>query len=249
MSETPAKSVDLRDLNRLGWFNGNEIYPGFPISADDVVLDAGCGDGGYSLFAGRLGAHVIFSDILPEKMAKVEAALRQTPAREVTPIRTESQLFPLPDATVTRVICTEVLEHVEDPKLFFSELVRVAKPGALFVISVPHPASEAIQKVVAPPQYFQPPNHVRVFTEEAIAQLARDAGLIVERHDVSGFYGAIRLTLFWMSYANLVTDKDPVLKAWDETWRLILDNKDKAQFISRLDQALPSSQILIARKP
>lgn len=248
-NDAPKIDVGLTDLWMSGWFRGNELYSGFPITADDVVLDAGCGDGGYAAFAGRQGAHVMFCDILPDKVAKTEAQLRQTSARAIEPIVMTSERFPLADATATRVICLEVLEHVDDPALFLSELVRIAKPGALFAISVPHPASEAIQKVVAP-EHFVHPFHVRVISPEALEEMARNAGLMIERHGAFGFYGAVQLALYrFIDVDHAQRHQHPIIKAWDETWRLALNAHDGPQIKAKLDQALPSSHVIIARKP
>jgi ubiquinone/menaquinone biosynthesis C-methylase UbiE len=45
--------------------------------------------------------------------------------------------LPLKDATSQVTIALDVLEHVEDDKLAFSELMRITKPGGIIIINVP----------------------------------------------------------------------------------------------------------------
>lgn len=45
--------------------------------------------------------------------------------------------IPRKDSTYDLVICSELLEHVYDPKLVLSEIARVLKPGATALITVP----------------------------------------------------------------------------------------------------------------
>ena len=44
----------------------------------------------------------------------------------------------LPDATYDTVVCTQVLQHLPEPKDALSEIARVLKPGGCAILSVPH---------------------------------------------------------------------------------------------------------------
>jgi 2-polyprenyl-3-methyl-5-hydroxy-6-metoxy-1,4-benzoquinol methylase len=44
----------------------------------------------------------------------------------------------LPAASFDRVICTEVLEHTEDPRAVLAEIRRLVRPGGVAVITVPN---------------------------------------------------------------------------------------------------------------
>jgi SAM-dependent methyltransferase len=46
--------------------------------------------------------------------------------------------LPIPPNTIDHVICSEVLEHVEDDQAAIAELARVLRPGGLVLITVPH---------------------------------------------------------------------------------------------------------------
>ena len=45
--------------------------------------------------------------------------------------------LPYDSGTYDLVLCTDVLEHLEDPRLVAAELVRICRPGGLVAIVVP----------------------------------------------------------------------------------------------------------------
>ena len=141
------------------------------------------------------GARIIIADIDAEKIARTRERLADTPARELECLVSDCDPLPLADATATRVVSTEVIEHVDDPRQFLAELVRVGQPGALYLLSVPHPTSEDLQKDFAADEYFRKPNHIRVLGEQ-FAALVREAGLEILSHSRYGFYWSLWM-LFW----------------------------------------------------
>ena len=98
-------------------------------SAGGPMLDAGCGTGLnlQGLPAGSTGL-----DLNPRNLAMV---------RERLPLHTavegDLEAMPFADASFATVICTEVLEHVPDPRLALREIRRVLKPGGVLIGSVP----------------------------------------------------------------------------------------------------------------
>ncbi|MES2819195.1 MAG: class I SAM-dependent methyltransferase [Pseudomonadota bacterium] len=253
VSEAPALPDDptLTDAYLSGWFrrDSGELFEGFPIDAADSVLDIGCGDGPFATFCAERGAEVIFADIDAEKVAAVEAMLKQSPARAVLPLVTDANPIPLPDARVNKVIAMEVLEHVQDPAQFMRELVRVAKPGAQFLITVPDPLGESVQKKLAPDAYFEHPNHIRVFQRDEFEQLILDAGLVIEKRADYGFYWSIWWFFFWACKQDLSPPWHPLLESWTRTWNMLLSTPDGPRIKKALDEAMPKSQAIIARKP
>lgn len=252
----PAAKVDpymlgLQDAVLSGWFNQqtNELFKGFEIRADDIVLDVGCGDGGNVHFCGMRGARIIIADIDAAKVEATRQRLSDTPAREVECVVSDCNPLPLSDGIATRVVSTEVIEHVEDPAQFLSELVRVGKPGALYLLSVPHPSSENLQKDIASPEYFQKPNHIRIISEDQFKQMVTDAGLEVISHDQYGFYWSLWMMLFWEAKVDFGNPDHPLLNHWADTWQAILSSPRGAQIKQALDAVVAKSQVIIARKP
>src|SRR5690606_7366173 len=112
-------------------------FQGFPVTAEDVVVDVGCGGGGASMFCARQGAHVVFCDIEPDNVESLTERIRQTSARAFQGLITDCCPLPLESGFASRVISMEMLEHVEDPAAVLAELVRIGQPGALYLIAVP----------------------------------------------------------------------------------------------------------------
>ncbi|MEO4048038.1 class I SAM-dependent methyltransferase [Pseudomonas sp. CAU 1711] len=241
----------LVDASLSGWFKEEtgELLEGFPVSADDHVLDVGCGDGTFIGFCAKLGAEVTFADIDSEKIATVSSRLEQFNARGVHGLVSDADPLPLPDAYADKIIAMEVMEHVDSPSSFIHELVRVGKPGALYLLSVPDATSELVQKHLAPPGHFEKPNHINVFSRAEFEQLIVDAGLIIEKHAYYGFYWSIFWAFFWTCDQDLSPPWHPLLESWARTWDMLLKMRDGPRIKKALDEAMPKSQAIIARKP
>lgn len=256
-SVTPAAANDLAqdagflDARMSGWFNdaSGELLQGFPILAQDHVLDVGCGDGLCIHFCANQGAEVSLVDIDTHKVQQLQEKLRHSPARAVHALSSDANPLPLPSAFFDKIINTEVLEHVDDPAQFLRELVRVGKPGALYLLAVPHSASEGVQKLLAPAVHFEKPNHIRIFTPESFTTLVQDAGLKIERTMNYGFFASVFWAFFWTCDQDLDAPRHPLLQSWEQTWKMMLSMRDGPRIQQALDAMLPKSQVIIARKP
>src|SRR4051812_4042082 len=152
------------------------LFAGLKITGEDTFLDVGCGGGANCASAASVGADVIAIDIVPAHVDAATRAVEGKGARSYRGIVTDCNPIPLPDATASVITCNEVLEHVADPARFIAELVRVGKPGACYALSVPSQPSEELMKVLAPPSYFEPPGHLRIFDRGEFEGLIRSAG-------------------------------------------------------------------------
>ena len=263
-----ANFVDSRDCGLVdavqsGWYQGesDELFKGFAISAEDSVLDVGCGAGGATLFSANRGAHVVFTDVVAEKIESLKARVEQTRARQFEGFVSDSIPLPVADASMSRVISMEVLEHVEDPAAFLRELVRAGQPGALYLLAVPDPVGENIQKGFAPEYYFERPNHIHIFEREEFGRLVTDAGLEIVRRDSFGFFWTFWMFLYWSvakqagcelqgtSHDVVQPPYPPILNDWAKLWHQVIKMPEAAPMKQALDQLLPKSQVIIARKP
>lgn len=248
--------LGLTDARFEGWFNYDTgtIISDLEINADDTVLDVGCGIGGPANFCGQRGAHVILVDIDIANASRSKMRVEKTPARRVDAFVSDSSPLPLADETATKIMCSEVLEHVDDPNAVLRELSRVGKPGARYLISVPDPSAEHLQQGIAPDWYFQKPNHIRIIERDEFEQMVRDAGLIVEERIGISFFWNIWWLFLWICDQEM-RDGMPhppyhqLLQNWAKTWDTLLAMDEGIKVKAALDKALPKSQILIARKP
>lgn len=248
--DTARSDCGLQDLAAAGWFNSatGDLFSGFPVGPSDTYLDVGCGTGGAAMFAARQGSRVIATDVNPDSIAALDAKLRTLATAECRCLVSDTDPLPLPDGTATRITCAEVLEHVPDPPRFIAELVRVGAPDALYLLTVPDPASEAIQQDLAAESYWREPNHVRIFARDEFAKLVSDAGLRIEARHFVGFYASVWWALFWSAGQELGDAERPLLAAWTAAWGQVLAHPDGVRIKRALDRCLPKSQIIVARK-
>ncbi|MEO6919492.1 MAG: class I SAM-dependent methyltransferase [Collimonas sp.] len=257
-----SRICGLVDNVQSGWYrkDSGELLEGFAITPDDVVLDVGCGEGGATMFAARCGAHVIFSDTDAAQVEKLAVKVAASPARASQALVCATDPLPLPDACASRIIAMEMLEHVDNPAQVLAELVRVGKPGALYLLTVPDPVGEGLQKKLAPPSHFQKPNHIHVFERDEFAALVSAAGLQIEHRHASGFFWSIWMCLYWATEAgesgqsdatrdNIKPPFPPLLNQWANTWRQLISLPEGAKIKQVLDSVMPKSQAIIARKP
>jgi ubiquinone/menaquinone biosynthesis C-methylase UbiE len=248
-----SDDLGLYDDILSGWYQNatDEVFRGVPVGPRDTVVDVGFGGGGSSLFCAKRGAQVIAIDqdlsasaALQLKLEKLEKLATRCHAVTVG----DAHQLPIADNVATRVICTEVLEHVNDPDEVLAELARIGKPGALYLLSVPGDVQENLQKHIAPPIYFQKPNHVRIFSEQQFANLVMRHGLCIEQQVQHGFYHSIWLALFWACEVDITRPDHPALHHWTEAWRAILGTRSGPELKQQLDTFLPRTQIIVARK-
>ncbi|MCQ8279746.1 methyltransferase domain-containing protein [Acetobacteraceae bacterium KSS8] len=233
-----------------GWFRADrgELYPQVPVGPDDVVADIGCGDGGAGLFCAGQGARVILSDLDGERLEQARARVAAAAPGRVEALHGNGEALPIGDGTATVTICMEVIEHVDHPPALCAELFRITRPGGLLLIACPDPRSEAVQKTVAAPIYFEKPNHIRIVQHDELQGWVRGAGFEILRCDTYGFYEAVKWSMFW-SVAVDLGQPHPVYEAWEETWRRLLDTKDGEKVQRALDAAFPKSQVVVAHRP
>jgi SAM-dependent methyltransferase len=243
-------AVPLRDNKLAGWFNeeSRALYTGFAIGPDDVVADIGCGTGMHARFCGDQGAHVILVEANEAKL-KVARARWATDDAKVESHLHSAIPFPIADGRCTRVVCNEVLEHVEDTSAFLAELKRIGAPGARYLICVPAPFSERVLKNIAHPSYFEPPNHIRIIEPEDFRQMVTDAGLVVESESSYGAYWSIWWWLWWCDPQPSIAPRHPVLDHLAFAWNSLLDSASGPHIKKALDRCLPKSQVIVARKP
>jgi len=266
-AEPPAalspRDVGLHDAVLDGWFlnDSGELLKGFAITADDSVLDVGCGEGVATLFAVRQGASVIFTDSEHDKVRDLARQVEAHGAKASLGLVSNSLPLPLADGCASKVVCMEVLEHIVEPEPFMAELVRMGLPGAQYLLSVPAPAGEHLQKGIAPASYYQSPNHVQIFSAERFAALVEEAGLVIEHRQASGFFWVMGMIFFWAGEraagrdpGGAVRDRIqppfmPLMESWARTWQDLLTQPGGLAIKQTLDSFLPKSQVIIARKP
>jgi 2-polyprenyl-3-methyl-5-hydroxy-6-metoxy-1,4-benzoquinol methylase len=257
-----VQRMGLRDDTLAGFFNNQtgELFTGFRLDASDVLVDVGCGGGGPLEFAARHAGQIVALDIDPVALEKCRTNLEPNSISQITFMNGSSDAIPLNDQIATKVMCLEVLEHVDDPRLAMSELFRIGQPGSYYLISVPHENSEEILKRIAPSAAYEKPHHIRVFGTEDFKQLISSSGLEIISHDLIGAFSTITVALYWLTdgrvnangQTQLQTEfvfDNPAIQDWAKAWSFLLDLPNGEELKDLFDSLIPKSQIIVAQKP
>ena len=144
-------------------------------SAGGVLADIGCGCGNLwraiaPSFSRCIGVDAVRYDDLPDTVEFLAADLDRPP-------------LPLPDDVADVVAAVEVVEHLENPRAFCRELVRVARPGGWVVMTTPNQLSLLSLLTLLLKQRFSAfqdssyPAHITALLEVDLRRIAAECGL------------------------------------------------------------------------
>ena len=146
------------------------------------ILDVGCGSGRHMGAVLRMEHTLVVGadkEIKDLKKAKEKIGLQESWGE----IRGRQGLMaadiarlPFGPKTFDLVICSEVLEHIEDHRHAAQELLRVLKPGGDLVVSVPRYWPERICWRLCKDYGNTPGGHIRIYRTREIVALFRSLG-------------------------------------------------------------------------
>lgn len=116
----------------------NEILRLLKCDANDHVLDVGCGAG--IILNAIQARHKTGVDLCTRMLER--ARLRC--GSDVKLVEASAEHLPFEDRAFDRVLCSEVIGHVQTPENVVRELQRVLKPDGVLVVTIP-----ASQRIVA----------------------------------------------------------------------------------------------------
>jgi SAM-dependent methyltransferase len=230
-------------------FSRLPIKPGFKI------LDIGCGSGRHTSAAYRLpsvfavGADLRYDDLtqaaerlnLHDRLGEHGGGVWSLAAADVTGL-------PFKDACFDLVICSEVLEHIDNYLPAIDEIIRVLKPGSNLVVSVPRCWPETICWMLSTDYHTAAGGHVRIFRPARLITELQNAGVQKwARHYAHSLH-----TPFWWLKCLLGPDREdarPVaLYHRFLTWDMMKQPRSTRLLDNLLNPVLGKSIVLYFRK-
>ena len=147
------------------------------VPAGEAVLDVGCGNGIISRAVGAIGYEVTGID---SSVKTIEAAQSSNNLPNVKFIVVAAgKLTPEP-GKYAAIICSEVLEHLEDPASLLITLKKSLKDNGILLVTVPNGKGPRERFVTKPVQYLQTKNNLLWKLVSAIKKMLGYTGTTVQ---------------------------------------------------------------------
>jgi SAM-dependent methyltransferase len=225
-----------------------------------TVLDLGCGEGRHAFEAYRRGASVVavdwgVSEVETTKrwLGAIDAAgeaggTGDGVAARYEVVRGDLLHLPFPDASVDRVIASEVLEHIPDDVTAMAEIFRVLKPGGRVAVTVPRYGPERICWALSDEYHANEGGHIRIYRADVLRTRLASVGLTP---GASHHAHALHAPFWWLKCAVGVERDAAAVRAYH---RLLVWDLTKRPWITRtaerlLDPLFGKSLVVYADKP
>ena len=169
-----------------------------PVTAA-TALEIGPGSGVYlPVLAGAFEA-VVATDIESQFLGEAKKMSAAYPNLSV--IKDDILASKLTAAAFDLVLCTEVIEHIENSRAVLANVYRVLKPGGILILSTPqrHSILEMTCRIAFLPGVIQlvrriyreaviETGHINLLTARSAREQIENAGFIIKETAVSGLY-------------------------------------------------------------
>jgi len=217
----------------------------------DIILDAGCGEGRHIFECFRHDCSILGMDLSQQSLLKTRWVLARMNERDEARgrallLRGDALHFPFQDETFDKIICAEVLEHVESEQAGIAELARILRVGGKIAVTVPTFVTEYVYDKLSREYFRTPGGHVRKVIPRDLARSMEESRL---RLYAVGFAHAFH-SPYWMLRCifGLHNEKAAVPAAYRRFLHLSLYSKP-LRFSERLcNYFFPKSIILYAQK-
>ena len=147
------------------------------VSAEERVLDVGCGEGWFASELARAGARVVGIDVACEPLRR---ARERDPGLDLR-LTDAGGPWPVEDASCDAVWAGETLEHIADTAGWLSEARRVLAPGGRLLLSTPAHGRLRVLWLACSRRafdaHFDPlADHLRFYTRSGLTRLLGEFG-------------------------------------------------------------------------
>lgn len=194
-TKTQYRIIDQKSFTYRNYLSILSNYLNF--STD--VLDIGCGSGSIAFYMAKMGKKVVGIDISSRAIDVCKKTSKILGLSSVTKFEVVNCLDFSSQQKFDLIICTEVLEHLEDDEQIIKNFNKILKKGGYLFISVPSKNSP-LYKLGLTNNFDKKVGHLRRYSFEELEILLKKAGYkILETHKVEGI---LRNFLFINSVAQ-----------------------------------------------
>ena len=150
----------------------------------DRLLDLGCGEGRHAITAYTLapiesvGIDLSVRDLNTTRERFEQFRIEDDDSRSLVISVARGLGLPFADNTFDKVICAEVLEHIDDYRSVVKEIHRGLKPGGIFGMSVPRFFPEWVCWRLSDAYHEVEDGHVRIFNANHLREDVEKAGFV-----------------------------------------------------------------------
>jgi ubiquinone/menaquinone biosynthesis C-methylase UbiE len=132
----PQHAGRLEEPARLEALPQSAVVSLLRLSGDETVVDYGAGTGIYTVAVAEAlpRGHMIAVEALPRLADMLRAKFTPDLAERLEVAETDANAVPTADAVADRVLMVDVLHHLYDQPGALAEVVRLLRPGGLFVV-------------------------------------------------------------------------------------------------------------------
>jgi 2-polyprenyl-3-methyl-5-hydroxy-6-metoxy-1,4-benzoquinol methylase len=148
-NDVPTKIQHRKRIN-LFFRLMNDLKAKGELTGSDAAVDIGCGTGFYSALISSMGFKKVTGVDIGQQ--SVDNAKRHffssVPGREIDYVQGDAQVFRR-DSEFDLVLCTEVIEHTDDPMAVIRNIRDMMKPSGIAIISMPNLVSIPMFELIA----------------------------------------------------------------------------------------------------
>jgi SAM-dependent methyltransferase len=158
--------------------------------ANSRLLEIGCGAGNLLVQAVVKDSYPVALDLSMQALNFVRSRLQEACRAADAPrgfacIQSIGEFLPLPSASFDCVILSEVIEHLEAPRVSICEATRVLRPGGRLLVTTPNyrsfwPLMEWVVDRTNMTPRMAGEQHISRFDPKSLRSLLLDCGLAIE---------------------------------------------------------------------
>ena len=182
----------------------------------DLILDVGCGEGFQISYISQSSTNVVGIDLSMERLKEARKRLKRPDF-----LCASSESLPFKPQIFNRILCLELLEHLQDPSETLEEIEFVLKEAGTLIVSVPYKEHIVSTQCIHCGKLTPLWGHIHSFDEQKLVSLLPDSFRVVQFVHTGTVVGAYPLfsslpTGLW----KLVDDFSRVLPGVKPSWFL-----------------------------